>query len=67
MKASEIKEFTEMELRSKLQETERELFNLRMQQSSGQLEKPSRIRELRKDVARINTIISARAKQTRAS
>lgn len=60
MKASEIRELTEAELHQKLNDTQKELFNLRMQQTSGQLEKPSRIRELRRDAARISTVISAR-------
>ena len=60
MKASEIRELTEAELRQKLDDTTKELFNLRVQQTSGQLEKPSRIRELRRDAARIQTVISAK-------
>lgn len=57
MKASEIRELTEAELRQKLQDCRRELFNLRVQQSSGRLEKPSRIRALRRDIARIMTVM----------
>lgn len=61
MKASEIRNFTDEELQAKLRDAQQELFNLRIQQSSGQLEKPTRIREVRKDVARVQTIISERA------
>jgi large subunit ribosomal protein L29 len=56
MKASEYRELTEDELRQKRDDTKKELFNLRVQQSTGQLEKAVRIRELRREVARILTI-----------
>ena len=61
MKASEIKELTEAELRQKLNDAQQELFNLRLQQSSGRLEKPSRVRELRRDIARIQTVARQQA------
>ena len=61
MKAVEIRELTDAELQQKLHDTEKELFNLRIQQSYGQLEKPSRVRELRRDIARIGTVISERS------
>ncbi len=61
MKASEIKELTEAELQQKLHDAQQELFNLRLQQSSGQLEKPSRIRALRRDIARIQTVARQQA------
>ena len=57
MKASEHRELTEEELQQKYEETKKELFNLRVQQSTGQLEKAVRIRELRREVARILTIM----------
>lgn len=59
MKASDIKDLTGPELRQRLDDTRRELFNLRVQKASGQLEKPSRLRDLRRDAARIQTAISA--------
>ena len=59
MKASDIKDLTGPELRQRLDDTQRELFNLRLQKASGQLEKPSRLRDLRRDAARIQTAISA--------
>ena len=65
MKAAEIRELTEGELRQRLQDTQKELFNLRIQQSYGQLEKSSRIRELRRDIARINTVISHRRQESK--
>jgi large subunit ribosomal protein L29 len=55
MKMSEIKESTLADLSVKGRELRQELFNLRLQQASAQLEKPARIRLLRKDIARIET------------
>ena len=62
MKANEIRDLTEEEVQQKLLETRKELFNLRIQQATGQLEKPSRIRELRRDMARMHTIMKERVK-----
>ena len=56
MKAIDIKEMTEDERALKYRELSTELFHLRMQQTLGQLEKPSRIREVRRDIARIQTV-----------
>ena len=67
MKATEIRELTEAELRAKLDETSQELFNLRVQQSYGQLEKPSRIRELRRDIARLKGVMQEKGKGTKKS
>lgn len=66
MKATELKELTEAELAQKLNDARQELFNLRQQQASARLEKPSRIRELRRDIARIQTVArqQAMAKRT---
>lgn len=60
MKNSEIRELTSEELQSKIEEYKEELFNLRFSQATGNLEKPSRIRELRKLVARMKTILRER-------
>jgi large subunit ribosomal protein L29 len=65
MKAAELKELTAAELGQRLQDTQKELFNLRVQQSYGQLEKSSRIRELRRDVARIMTVINRRGQESK--
>lgn len=62
MKAAEVRELTVEELVAKEREIELELFNLRFQQAMGQLENPARIRQLRKELARIKTI--AREKNT---
>ena len=59
MKFSEIKDLTLVELGAKGRDLRQEMFNLRLQQASAQLEKPARIRTLRKDIARIETQISA--------
>ncbi|MCI8671444.1 MAG: 50S ribosomal protein L29 [Bacilli bacterium] len=60
MKIKELRELSNKELEGKIRESKKELFNLRMKQSTGTLEKPSKIRELRKDVARMKTIIRER-------
>jgi large subunit ribosomal protein L29 len=52
---------TDDELSTDLGELKREQFNLRFQAATNQLEKPSRIREVRRDIARIKTLQSARA------
>ena len=57
-KTSEIKDSTAAELHAKGRELRQELFNLRLQQASSQLEKPSRMRTLRKDIARVETQLS---------
>ena len=60
MKNNEIRELSNAELLNKIEEYKEELFNLRFSQATGSLEKPSRIRELRKMVARMKTIIHER-------
>ena len=58
MKISELKDLTVTELRARSRDLRQELFNLRLQQASAQLEKTARLRTLRRDVARIETRIS---------
>ena len=60
MKVKEIRELSTEEINKKLVETKEELFNLRFQQATGSLEKPSRIRELRHTVARLKTVLRER-------
>ena len=60
MKVNEIKDLTTEEIVKKEEEIKEELFNLRFQQATGNLEKPSRIKELRKTIARIKTILRER-------
>jgi large subunit ribosomal protein L29 len=63
MKMSELKDLTLVELTAKGRDLRRELFNLRLQQASAQLEKPAQIRVLRRNIARIETRISQVRKQ----
>jgi large subunit ribosomal protein L29 len=58
MKMPELKDMTLVELAAKGRDLRQEMFNLRLQQASAQLEKPGRLRSLRKDIARIETRIS---------
>lgn len=58
MKMSEIRDLTLVELSAKGRDLRHEMFNLRLQQASSQLEKPSRLRTLRKDIARLETQLS---------
>ena len=60
MTNEEIRKLSNEELVKKIDESKAELFNLRLSQASGNLEKPSRIRELRKLVARMKTILRER-------
>ena len=60
MKVKEIRELSSTEINNKIVSCKEELFNLRFQQATGNLEKPSRLRELRKQVARMKTIIRER-------
>ncbi|MBM7583028.1 large subunit ribosomal protein L29 [Caldicoprobacter guelmensis] len=60
MKASKWREMTNEELNQKLNELKSELFNLRFQLATGQLENPMRIREVKRDIARIKTILRER-------
>jgi len=58
MKMPELKDLTLVELTAKGRDLRQELFNLRLQQASAQLEKPARLRLLRRDIARIETRIA---------
>ena len=60
MKIKDLRELSTKELEGKIMETKKELFSLRMKQSTGTLDKPSRIKTLRKDVARMKTILKER-------
>ena len=55
MKFSEIKDMTQVELTAKSRDLRQEMFNLRLQQASAQLEKPARLHTLRRDIARLET------------
>ncbi len=60
MKAKELVNLTDAELEARLSELKTELFNLRFRHASGQLENPMRINLVKKDIARVNTVIRAR-------
>lgn len=61
MKANELRDMTEEELDEKLRETRQQLFNLRFQHATGQLDNPRKLRQVRHDIARIFTIRGERA------
>lgn len=67
MKIKEVKALSETELKEKAQELKQERLNLRIQQQSGQLERPSRLREIRKTIARIETVLSEKRIAAKAS
>ena len=60
MKSNELRELTTEELVKKIEEMKEELFNLRFANATGNLEKPSRIKEIRKTIARMKQIIRER-------
>jgi large subunit ribosomal protein L29 len=63
MKASEIRELDVTELRTREKELDDQLFRLRIQKSMGQLETPVKVREVRRDLARIKTILREKAEK----
>ena len=66
MKMKEIIELSAAELLTKRRDLRQESLHLRLQQQSGQLEQPSRLRLLRRDIARLETVLTQRGKQTAA-
>ena len=60
MKVKEIRELSSAEIKEKIVGAKEELFNLRFQQATGTIEKPSRIRDLRHTVARMKTVLKER-------
>lgn len=63
MKAEEIRELPDSELEEKLNQAKVELFNLRFQHATGQLDNPKKIKFVRRDIARLQTIIKERELQ----
>ena len=61
MKAEEIRALTSEEMQQKLIELKHELFNLRFQHEIGQLENPSKMKQAKKDIARIRTVLNEMA------
>lgn len=66
MKAKELRDLTVKELNDKLLDYKKELFNLRFQQAVNQLENPMRIKAVKKDIARINTILTEKSLESKA-
>lgn len=62
MKASELRQKSKDELDSMLLELSREQFNLRMQKGTGQLSKPAQMKNVRRDIARIHTLLNELAR-----
>lgn len=62
MNATELRNKSKDELATSLIELSREQFNLRMQKGSGQLAKSSQVKQVRRDIARINTVLSEMAR-----
>lgn len=60
MKANEFREMTTAEIEQKVKSLKEELFNLRFQLATGQLDNPARIREVRKGIARAKTVLRER-------
>jgi large subunit ribosomal protein L29 len=63
MKFKEIQELTSDELQTKKRDLRQESLHLRLQQQSGQLEQPSRLRLLRREVARVETVLTQRSQR----
>lgn len=60
MKTGKLRDMTDEELQRELDDLRRSLFNLRLQQATGQLEKPHRLSEARRDIARVQTFLRQR-------
>ena len=61
MKASEVRNMTEPEIEQKLFTLKEQLFKVRAEVSTGRVERPNRFRQLRRDIARCNTILKEKA------
>ncbi len=66
MKATDIRELTVDDLRARVKELEDQIFRFRIQKSMGQLEAPGKARDIRRDLARINTILLEKERQVAA-
>jgi large subunit ribosomal protein L29 len=63
MKADDTRAKTDDELKTELETLSKEAFNLRFQRASGQLENTARVRQVRRDIARIKTVLGERARK----
>ncbi|MCR2033221.1 50S ribosomal protein L29 [Anaerofustis stercorihominis] len=66
MKAQDIRNMSEQELNNRLSSLKEELFNLRFQHATGQLDNPLKIREVKRDYARVKTVLRERELQANA-
>jgi len=66
MKAEDVRAKTESELKDQLVALKKEQFNLRFQQATGQLENTARVRQVRRDIARIHTILREKTQTSAA-
>jgi len=66
VKASDVKTMTQDELTDELAKLKKEQFNLRFQRATGQLENTARVRQVRRDIARIKTISAQKAAEAKA-
>ncbi len=64
MKINDLRELTEEELRAKMAELKDQLFKLRFQNAQGQLENAARLKTIRRDIARIETVIKEQSSKT---
>jgi len=64
MKAADVRAKTDDELKTELSQLAKEVFNLRFQKASGQMENTARMRQARRDAARIKTVLGERARKT---
>ena len=67
MKPSDLRPKTDDELKTQLAELRKEQFNLRFQKSSGQLENTARVRQVRRDIARLQTLLGERTRTESAA
>ena len=67
MKAAELRSKSVSELKTELHSLLRERFNLSMQKGTGQLSRPDQVRKVRRDIARINTVLTEKVKMSDAS
>ena len=63
MKAADVRAKTDDELTGELEILGKEIFNLRFQRANGQLENPSRVRQVRRNIARIRTVLGERGRK----
>ena len=66
MKASDVRELTNQELEAKLADLKKELFNLRLSHATGQLSNPLQLNVVKKDIARVKTVLREREQSAKA-